>query len=118
MHEQLGMLKVNKLSKKDAKILVDYLKRLVEMCNTQLTSHNEYIIENPDEFDEDLVPKNFKSSIDKVATVITPIKNNLMDDKTAGAAYKNIKALLKICDDLNGYDFFGTEGWQHGLGLD
>ena len=117
MYEQLGMLKVNKLSKKDATLLADSLKQLVELCTTELNSHLKNA-EDSGEYEDDLIPGNFEFEILRVNESIKAIKQNVMDDKTAAKAYKDIKSLLKICDNLNGYDFFGTEGWQHQLGLD
>lgn len=118
MFEQLGILKVNKLTKKDAKILASYVNRLAETCSEAKRMQEEFLVEQPEYEDDNPMPANFGPAIDKVAAVVKPITENKMDDKTAAKSYKDIKALLSICDDLNGYDFFGTEGWEHRLGLD
>lgn len=118
MFEELGILKVNRLTLKDAKILADYMKRLVQTCSESKRMQEEHLEEYPAGVDDDPMPKNFGPAIDKVAAHVPVIQRNMMHDKAATKAYKDIKALLKICDDLNGYDLFGTEGWQHRLGLD
>lgn len=31
---------------------------------------------------------------------------------------KYVEELTDLCDELNGDDVFGTEGWEHAIGLD
>lgn len=45
---------------------------------------------------------------------LTELKNN--DDYVEFA--EHVEKLMDLCDELNGDDVFGTEGWEHAVGLD
>lgn len=40
-----------------------------------------------------------------------------IDDMTEEQAKKMLKRIVEALDDLSADDFFGTEGWQHYLGI-
>jgi len=46
------------------------------------------------------------------------LKVNKLTDKEARTLHKNLRTLMKACDDLDGEDAFGTEGWRHLIGWD
>lgn len=45
---------------------------------------------------------------------LTELKNN--DDYAEFA--EHVEKLMDLCDELNCDDVFGTEGWEHAVGLD
>ena len=41
-----------------------------------------------------------------------------IDDLTEEAAKKLLKKIVTKLDELDGVDFFGSEGWKHYIGLE
>lgn len=46
------------------------------------------------------------------------LKVNKLSKKDAKKLYHDIKELMGLCDELDGQDAFGTEGWRHAIGWD
>jgi hypothetical protein len=46
------------------------------------------------------------------------LRANDLTDEEAKILHEDISQLIEMCNNLNGEDAFGTEGWQHHLGWD
>lgn len=121
MREEIGLLKVNALSEEEATTLANDIQSLIEVAIQNRDSHAEYIAENPSENEAD---EEFDEAVATLSAVLVEVANvpqairAPMTKKEATEAYSQVKKLMRICNDLNGYDFFGTEGWQHCIGWD
>lgn len=54
----------------------------------------------------------------KGATALGLLRANKLTDDEAAQLYVDIEDLMFLCDELDGEDAFGTEGWRHRIGWD
>lgn len=122
MREEIGLLRANALSEDEAAALADDIQSLIEVAIENRDSHAAYIAENP--ISEDEADEEFDEAVATLSAVVVEVANvpqiirAPMTKKEATEAYSQVKKLINACNDLNGYDFFGTEGWQHCIGWD